>query len=448
MYPARPQTPIHRQMAPIPFRSRRHDPRTCPHQGNGSFTPLPRATIRRLIPPPTPKNHSSSFWSVRGKYAKALEALHARSYTGDGFWSAGRTLLSDQYTQDQPLAESDMPKHICGGTYRSKAKRRVKPPGERPSYAEQKRRRIERKFGIAGEGKPIGADNDEHGKPKPRVAQSKRGRELRAAAALKRFDTEKAPEKKAETERNRKDTKVIEVINLIDDDSDDRAVSVSDDSEDEGAVNVGGGKFMVAVSAGQDGEAEQRDMDRELMELMGGGVCGPDDSAATGRGFGRPGTDCKPPSADPEDPPPNLHPSTLDQSSKNPGSEASEFAQNQQAGAGSLGSGHQEVAAQEPRPARHQAPGERGTYERHPTSQHNQPPRQPSHSLVESTCPVCFCTNAAYAPTCSACMNVLIDRHTSEAWKCPEVSCHPDYRNSRDVAYCGICGAKRAAAAR
>jgi hypothetical protein len=150
-----------------------------------------------------------------------------------------------------------MPKHICGGTYRSRTRRRTKAPStEKLSYAEQKKRRIERKFGVAGEGKSLAAEHDD-GKPKPRVAQSKRGRELRAAAALARLEKQK--QEKAEEN--------------IDEDT-------ASDTDDEKAVNVGGGKFMVSVSGELDGKEENENMDRELMELIGG---------ACGKGSGNPG---------------------------------------------------------------------------------------------------------------------------------------------------------------
>lgn len=41
--------------------------------------------------------------------------LRAKGYTGEGFWSAGRVLISAEYTQDRPLSESEMPLSLCGG---------------------------------------------------------------------------------------------------------------------------------------------------------------------------------------------------------------------------------------------------------------------------------------------------------------------------------------------
>jgi hypothetical protein len=73
-----------------------------------------------------------------------------------------------------------------------------------------------------------------------------------------------------------------------------------------------------------------------------------------------------------------------------------------------------------------------------PERKHGQQP--PPRSL---TCPICSCTNASDAHTCLACMNVLAPVDSAAAWKCANKSCPPEYRNSRDVAFCGVCGDRR-----
>jgi hypothetical protein len=147
-------------------------------------------------------NHGKLFWQTRNLYASEMKALWAKGYTGEGFWGSGRTLdemgvvmgnniLSSQDLEDLPL---------CGGTYRSrrrKRKARGTQDASNLSWREKEDRRIERKFGKNGVA--LGEDEDqrltlEFNKKgpiggKPRVAQSKRGRELRAAAALARFET-------------------------------------------------------------------------------------------------------------------------------------------------------------------------------------------------------------------------------------------------------------------
>jgi len=144
-------------------------------------------------------NHSKAFHALRMRFQKQLEGLWAKGYTGEGFWSTGRTLLSGSYTHDKPLSQEYMPVHICGGTYReSSTKGKPKaPPKPKQTYRERERKRIIRKFG-ALEGKAVGGDESKRKeleggkvvKSKPRVAASQRSRELRAAAALKRFEPE------------------------------------------------------------------------------------------------------------------------------------------------------------------------------------------------------------------------------------------------------------------
>jgi hypothetical protein len=92
---------------------------------------------------------------------------------------------------------------VCGGTFssRNRKKRKAKP---NITYKEQKERRIRRKFGTNGV--TLGADDEQKAKlekgkrpaGKPRVAGSARGRELRAAAALSRFEAKEEPQIKDE----------------------------------------------------------------------------------------------------------------------------------------------------------------------------------------------------------------------------------------------------------
>jgi len=305
-----------------------------------------------------------------------------------------------------------MPQHICGGTYRDRTKRRTKAPGEKRSYAEAKKRRIERKFGVAGKGKSLAAGPAAaaDGKPKPRVAQSNRGRELRAAAALARLEKD-AKDKQAQ------------------DEDEEEEGDTASESDDETAVNVGGGKFMIAVSGGQDGKAERDEMDRELIALVGG-ACGPG-SKRPARQSTR--TDAPKHKLDSETP-------TIDLSSDTEEST--------------------EQARRPPLPPKPTPSAERpptgsmacaGSSKHAPAPPSSKIPPSPAsptaamtHTEVPQTCPMCSCANSAGAATCAACMNVLLDRdNVLAAWNCRTASCPPLYRNSRDVVFCGVCGDRR-----
>ncbi|KAI9770944.1 MAG: hypothetical protein M1840_002648 [Geoglossum simile] len=147
-------------------------------------------------------NHSGAFWKVRNQYCNELRQLWRQNYTGDGFWSRGQTLLSGQYTTSSLPATEVLPDSLCGGTYRTSYGRKRKRGRESSgrsslSYAERQQRRIARKFGVHGS--VLGEDQNwratlEQGKKTkgmPRVAGSVRGRELRAAAALQRFEDQR-----------------------------------------------------------------------------------------------------------------------------------------------------------------------------------------------------------------------------------------------------------------
>nr|CEG04921.1 unnamed protein product [Fusarium clavum] len=123
-----------------------------------------------------------------------MHELWSKKYTGDGLWGRGANLSTGEWEKNTVLADEVLPEHLCGGTYRSRRKRKVK---LQLSYQERKERRILKKFGANGVA--LGADEVEKVKlesgkkiqAKPRVAGSMRGRELRAAAALARFEKQK-----------------------------------------------------------------------------------------------------------------------------------------------------------------------------------------------------------------------------------------------------------------
>ena len=144
-------------------------------------------------------NHSGAFWKVRNQYACEMKDLWAKKYTGDGFWSRGKTLLSGQYEPPRNINSEVLPENLCGGSFRSsknrKRKRKGPSSGEKKqlSYAERQQKRIAKKFGTHGvklgddEGIRVKLEGGKKPKGKPRVAGSARGRDLRAAAALARF---------------------------------------------------------------------------------------------------------------------------------------------------------------------------------------------------------------------------------------------------------------------
>jgi hypothetical protein len=208
-------------------------------------------------------NHSKAFWKARDEYAVDLRALWARGYTGEGLWGKGRGLETGA-VQLKDTDGADIPEHLCGGTYGRRSKKRKRGGKDKPtiSYAERKQRRILKKFGANGQS--LGADDDtkiklEGGVPrkgKPRVAGSARGRELRAAAALTRFDTVK------------KEEVTIKEETPSDSETEDES------SEQDAAVDVDGkkmvddqGRFLVKICDEEDDHDDNAR--REFAEIQG-----------------------------------------------------------------------------------------------------------------------------------------------------------------------------------
>lgn len=303
--------------------------------------------------------------------------------------------------------------HICGGTYRSRRKRPAggKREKEKISYAERKKRRIERKFGVAGEGKKIGADPAEKGKP--RVAKSKRGRELRAAAALKRFEVQVQEKREEEKEEEEHEAEGSET---------------EDEQEHEHIVDVGGGKLMIPVSSQQDtadgndaNESSRKEMDRELSELLGGADSRRDTAAK------RVGTRA-------------MH------ASPSPSQEQQKSRSFNPLSTKSTQPPHARTRTQLPPPQQPRADNSTKTALSDSSSGRPSPtPRTlESHPMISDqlVCQSCSLANPISATTCIACMNVL-SAEEENSWRC---GCSTDshYRNSVDVAHCGLCGSRRA----
>ncbi|KAI8635339.1 WLM domain-containing protein [Xylariaceae sp. FL1651] len=204
-------------------------------------------------------NHSKAFWSVRNKYADQMRGLWSHKYTGEGLWGRGALLKTGEFEANTVLADDVLPEHLCGGTYRSRGRKRK--PKKQLSYQEQKARRILKKFGANGVA--LGDDDEiktelEKGKKpkgKPRVAGSKRGRELRAAAALARFDKQKKVE----------DVKEEAGVDINETASDSGSEIVSD-YEDEGSSIIDReGRHLIKVC--EDENMADDDAQNELREL-------------------------------------------------------------------------------------------------------------------------------------------------------------------------------------
>jgi DNA-dependent metalloprotease WSS1 len=358
-------------------------------------------------------NHGKDFWETRDLFVGELRALWERGYTGDGVWGVGNRLgsggLGEEFEGERVVdgwgEGEDGPKDLCGGAYRSrKGKRKRKPE---LTYQERKERRIEKKFGKNGTslggdvGTRVELEKGKVVKGQPRVAGSARGRELRAAAALARFDQQK----KDEDEESVK--------------NEEGATETESDYEDEDikmeeAVDIDGSKLqdrkgngMIRVCEGEDGQDVH--VKREMEEIQGIDeavfrIKDEEDTSSTTSG---------------------TRSDTIDASGSNTYFTA-------------IDTPHfpSSVLAVPPRLLDDTTEDTTRLVPSHPS-------RANSHGS-EMSCPVCTTANDPEAPTCIACANVLNLDLVSDHWHCSSEACKDsDYVNAGDCGLCGICGAKK-----
>ncbi|KAF2026693.1 WLM-domain-containing protein [Setomelanomma holmii] len=348
-------------------------------------------------------NHSKAFWKVRDDYAGDLRALWAKAYTGEGMWGRGRGLDTGAIQMNEADV-ADIPEHLCGGTYGRRSRKRKRGAKGKPtlSYVERKQRRIQKKFGVNG--KALGADEHtkvklEGGVPKkgkPRVAGSARGRELRAAAALARFESVKKEDITIKKEESPSDSETEDEIDREDAALDYDGKKMMDDQ----------GRFLIKIcdeEDDQDGNAR-----REFDEIQGIQPAKSSDTAARRTG----GLQKTTPSSKPE-------PSSNEQQTKSPdGSTAANVVR------------LDEVWKRRP-----------GNKVYSPEQSKNKDPVSPS------ICGICSLENEVVALTCMACSNVLKPDFEPGHWQCRSAACKgSQYINSGDAGSCGVCGSPRSGA--
>jgi hypothetical protein len=343
-------------------------------------------------------NHSKAFWKVRDEYAVELRALWQAGYTGEGLWGRGRGLETGELHTSQVHA-GDVPEQLCGGTYGRRAKKRRRGGKEKEtlSYAERKQRRILKKFGTGG--KALGADEDakvklEGGVPKkgkPRVAGSARGRDLRAAAALARFDTAKKESDPVKGE----------------DISDSETEYESDDDSVTAAIDVDGKRMVddqghALVKICEDENSQDSNARREMDEIQ-------DMAPEPRRSKKEQSAYSLPPT-----------PRSLDERNLIAVSERTSR----------LSSAKKPLHGKDRKPALYSE-------------------SSAEHCKIKSlsgfrSCNICSLDNQVGSLTCTACSNVLDLQLVPSHWKCPSAACKDtQYINSGDAGRCGVCGSSK-----
>ncbi|KAL6869199.1 hypothetical protein ACO1O0_000522 [Amphichorda felina] len=360
-------------------------------------------------------NHSRAFWAVRNAYAAQMRALWDRGYTGDGIWGRGATLATGQWEKNTVREGEILPEHLCGGTFRSRGRKRKARPTL--SYQERKERRIQKKFGKNGVA--LGADDEvkvklEKGKrvqAKPRVAGSARGRELRAAAALARFEQQKGDKAPVKDEDETASGSESDY-----DDSDWPDLDSKDAIDVDGARLVDGkGRGMVKVC--EDEAPDDPGAKNELEELQ--------------NVFRRKGIKRESPEPSLSSMPTNIPTSSVKKEPR------STFG-----GLDNIPPVPSSTSERIPHPT------PKLTTRRIKTEPENSAPA--TRHILENTgqeaaaCSMCSFINPPAAVTCSLCANVLDPKGTPNCWRCPGATCKDSaYRNSGDCGICGLCGQKR-----
>lgn len=364
-------------------------------------------------------NHSKAFWAVRNQYADQMRSLWSRQYTGEGLWGRGALLSTGEFERNTIADNEVLPEHLCGGTYRSRGRKRKAKTSL--TYKEREERRILKKFGR--DGVALGEDSEakanlekgRHIRAKPRVAGSARGRELRAAAALARFDQQKKEKEKEE-----------EVVGIKDEDETaSEADSETDGYEDgeEGLESGGGdaldmngkrildGKGRGMIKVCEDENPDDQDARRERLELQspyqdqGSLRTKQVDTTVSQLEAGRPR---------------NLK-------EELPGTKVMQS--HGSAPDGSHPPGSSKRPSEEP-----------------PAASSKPPPTVDQSKDDGQACPICSFANDRLSVTCGMCSHVLNPADVPNAWQCQSAACNGSlYRNAGDCGVCGICGERRLA---
>ncbi|KAK5946601.1 hypothetical protein PMZ80_000744 [Knufia obscura] len=379
----------------------------------------------------THMNHGKGFWQARNLYANEMRQLWSKGYTGEGLWGSGRALGTLEQVMGNNMVSSeelaDLP--LCGGTFRSRRKKR-KAKGPDLTWKEKRDKRIEKKFGKNGAA--VGEDEDKRlaleinrkgGSlgSKPRVAQSKRGRELRAAAALARFGT------------NKKEVQGLEAAVKKEEDDDETETESEQEYEEldvgqEDAKDLNGRKLLDKKGQGMIRVCEEEHADdvevknemEELANLDSIPVTKPEPTKQ---------------SITNADNPKQQRGSSAHSSSVSSVARASCEAPPEESPVQAVNTTQELMSSVAKQP---QAPSTT------PIKLDAQPSISQPLNISETTCPICSMANNALRSTCIACAHVLDFRKDPRHWSCIGDACKDsEYVNAGDCGICGICGSRK-----
>ena len=394
-------------------------------------------------------NHSGAFWKVNNQFKGELRELWAKGYTGEGLWGRGQTLLSGEYDTGRNLENEILPTNLCGGSFRSSRRGKRKRGREKPkeSYAERQQRRIKKKFGVNGV--TLGDDDDtkvklENGmkpKGKPRVAGSKRGRELRAAAALARFDQVKKESPKDETLLSDSETE-------SDGDNGDNAEAFNPDGS---RLTDGKGRRMVKVC--EDADRDDVHVKQEIQELQYPNRVHPDTQKGEKINVNLSGihvTDHGAVSSSRFSPlhgAATRHSELIDPQASESGLRMEDIPLYDKSKDHSIS---REKSTEAHQVTSRSLNGLRESSNSTSTSRPSKDQSTADHQLQASgmICPICSMANEPTSLLCIACSHVLDTGKVTRYWRCRSGACKDSlYINAADCGLCGVCGARNSQSA-
>ena len=383
---------------------------------------------------------------MRNEFAGELRKLWGRGYTGDGLWGRGQTLLSGEYDTGGRGGDEVLPAQVCGGTFRSWRGGKRKRGGTggvgaekgKETYAERQQRRIRKKFGVNGVA--LGGDEEtkvklEKGKKpkgKPRVAGSLRGRELRAAAALARFEEKKEEEEEVKGEES--------MLSVSETESDYEDAEVKREAFDIDGSRMRDGKGRGMVKMCEDEDQDDVHVKQEIEELQGLDDVRTSSGTTAARAWNnvdrteprheeRAGTSLSQVSTPSyKDPPDRIRMQDIPQYVEKEDQPSAKNTRAVQINVRPLLNVKQDTSIEK-------------------ASKTSNPPVKAltaTSGSSELICPICSMSNGPGSLLCIACSHVLDTSKITRYWKCRSEACQgSQYINAADCGLCGICGARK-----
>ncbi|KAK5080941.1 hypothetical protein LTR05_008257 [Lithohypha guttulata] len=398
----------------------------------------------------THMNHGKGFWAARNLYATEMKQLWNKGYTGEGLWGQGRTLGDIESAIGGRILRTEelggLP--LCGGTFRSRRKKRKAKAdgGQELTWKEKKEKRIEKKFGKNGSA--LGEDEDKRLSlqinskikgslgTKSRVAQSKRGRELRAAAALARFSTNKqeVTQLEAEQDSTKHEDSAAETESEYEEVDMDAG---QEDAKDQNGKMILDGKGLGMIKVCDDETGDNTDLRNEMEELAN--ITAPLDEKTTNTSS----TLKVQKSTRPSNKRQHVEFSTFVDSGKPVPKATKEHVSHlasHEAASSPLTLSQSSVPLTEER-----------LKALEPQQTDDNSSRRPSLTSYPSTvalpdivCSICSTPNEPHRSTCEVCAHVIVKSRDPRAWRCKSDDCKDSgYLNAGDCGLCGVCGIRK-----